>query len=163
MIISTGLSLTSLLLSLYAIIISRRNMLRTREIEFHKIKIELLMKVSDSRKILDNTRIEIGTQKAIFENEPQSVQLLLCCFNSLFFDYLQKIEFSINQSDILWNDISNWSVKKSIADLFHAQAVLYRNIKNDETVYESGIYCINEFKEKLKLAQEQFNLNTVPT
>jgi hypothetical protein len=45
--------------------------------------------------------------------------------------------------------------EKNFSDLFNAQVTLYERIKCDETVYDSWIYCVNVFKEKLKIAEEQ--------
>lgn len=153
--ISIAVSLISLICAFYAVVISKRSLSYTTENDFYKLKTELLMKVSDRGKILDNIRIEIGTQKAIFENEPQSVKILLQVYTSLFAGYLPNIEIKIKELDLMWNDISTWSTKKSFPELFHAQATLYKYIQDDETVYESGMYCVNEFKEKLRMARQE--------
>ena len=39
-----------------------------------------------------------------------------------------------------------------------ARAVLYRALKDDEAVQESGIYLVNRFKMKLELAKQQVRL-----
>ncbi len=41
-----------------------------------------------------------------------------------------------------------------------AKAVFYRSQKDDEVVYDSGMYMVNEFKMKLALAKEHIGIPT---
>ena len=124
--------------------------------ELKELKAEILMKLSDSRKILDDLRIEIGTQKAIFESEPQDVKHLLKNYTSLFTIALPTLESEIRKSDELRNEVLKWSLNnKSFSDLFNTHATIYECIKYHYTVSESWTYCLNEFKAKLKLTKEE--------
>ena len=124
------------------------------EKEFERLRAELLMQVADSRRLLDKTRIEIGTIKADFDAEPQPVQVLMRNYTNLFTDYLPKVEASIAQLDALWKEVSGWSKEKSHRELMDTKAVLYRSLKDDEVVYDSGIYMVNVFKAKLEMAKQ---------
>lgn len=124
------------------------------EKEFERLRADLLMQIADSRRLLDKTRIEIGTLKANFDAEPQPVQVLMTNYRNLFTDYLPKVEASIQQCDMLWKEVSSWSKEKSHRDLMDAKAVLYRSLKDDEVVYDSGIYMVNVFKAKLEAAKQ---------
>lgn len=130
------------------------------EKEFERIRADLLMQIADDRRLLDKTRIEIGTLKANFDAERQPVQVLMSNYTNLFTDYLPKIEASIQQLDMLWNEVTNWSIDKSHRELMSAKAVLYRSLKDDEVVYDSGIYMVNVFKAKLEAAK-QYTSNAV--
>ncbi len=124
------------------------------EKDFEKLRADLLMQIADSRRLLDKTRIEIGTLKANFDAEQQPVKVLMTNYTNLFTDYLPKVEASIQQCDMLWKEVSGWSKNKSHRELMDAKAVLYRSLKDDEVVYDSGLYCVNLFKAKLEMAKQ---------
>ena len=124
------------------------------EKEFERLRADLLMQIADSRRLLDKTRIEIGTLKANFDVEPQPVQVLMTNYTNLFTDYLPKVEASIQQCDMLWKEVANWSREKSHRELMDAKAVLYRSLKDDEVVYDSGIYAVNVSTAKLDAAKQ---------
>lgn len=123
--------------------------------EFERGRTELLNQISDSRAMLDKTRIEIGTLQANFQVEPPAVQNLMANFIGLFSQFLPKIEQAVRQCDELWTDVSGWSSDKGHSDLMQARAVLYRCLKDDEAVQESGLYLVNRFKMHLELAKQQ--------
>ena len=75
-------------------------------------------------------------------------------YTNLFTEYLPKVEGSIRQLDSLWQDVAGWSSEKTHKELMDAKAVLYRSLKDDEVVYDSGTYMVNEFKTKLEMAKE---------
>lgn len=127
---------------------------KSDEKEFEMLRSELLMQITDNRKILDKTRIEIGTIQADFDAQPQPVQVMMSNYIDLFTSYLPKVEASIQELDELWQDISSWSKEKEHKELMEARAVFYRCQKNDEVVYDSGMYMVNEFKTKLEMAKE---------
>jgi hypothetical protein len=161
-IVALGLSIGSLIVTIWATRISRRSLEhaigvqeRTEEKEFERLRTELLNQISDSRAILDKTRIEIGTLQANFQAEPQPIQVRMANYTSLFTEYLPKVSMSIQQLDALWADVLGWSKEKGHRELMEARAVLYRSIKDDETVQDSGIYMVNVFKAKLELAKQQ--------
>jgi hypothetical protein len=133
---------------------------RSDQREFERIRTELMNQISDSRSILDKTRIEIGTLQANFQAEPPSIQTVMRNYVSLFIEYLPNIERAIQQWDELWNDVSGWSEGKNHVELMQARAVLYRSLKDDEVVQESAVYMIGVFKEKLELARQQSRENT---
>jgi hypothetical protein len=123
--------------------------------EFERSRADLLNQVSDSRAILDKTRIEIGTLRADFQVEPQTVQAAMANYTTLFSDYLPKIEETIRQCDQLWESISAWGADKGYADLMQARAALYRSLKDDELAKESGIYLVGTFRTKLESARKK--------
>lgn len=124
------------------------------EKEFERLRAELLMQIADSRKLLDKTRIEIGTLKADFDAEPQPIQVIMKNYTNLFADYQPKVESAIGQLDMLWKEVSSWPKEKSHHELMDTKAVLYRSLKDDEVVYDSGIYMVNVFKAKLEIARQ---------
>ncbi len=128
---------------------------RIEEKEFERFRAELLMQIADNRRILDRTRIEIGTIKANFDAEPQPVQVLMRNYTKLFTEYLPNVEASIQQLDALWERVSGWSSDKSHKELMDAKAILYRSLKDDEVVYDSGIYMVNEFKARLEMVKDR--------
>ena len=128
---------------------------RSEEKEFERLRTELLNQISDSRAVLDKTRIEIGTLQANFQAEPRQVQGLMANYTSLFTEYLPKVHMSIQQLDALWTEVSGWGKEKGHRELMEARAVLYRSLKDDEVVQDSGIYLANVFKAKLELAKQQ--------
>lgn len=155
------ISLGSFGVTIWATRISKRSLDHTIDIqvsmeqkEFDRLRTDLLMQIADSRRILDKTRIEIGTIKANFDTEPQPVQVIMSSYTNLFTHYLPKVEEAIEQLDVLWQDVSGWSSEKTHKELMDAKAVLYRSLKDDEVVYDSGIYMVNEFKIKLEIAKE---------
>ena len=123
------------------------------EREFERLRAELLMQVADSRRLLDKTRIEIGTIKADFDVELQSVKALMGKYTNLFTEYLPKVEAAITQLDALWIEVAGWSKEKTPRELMDTKAILYRSLKDDEVVYDSGICLVNMFKAKLEMAK----------
>jgi hypothetical protein len=155
-------SLGSLSVTIWATRLSKRSLNHAKEIqekaeekEFERMRVELLMQIADDRRLLDKTRIKIGTLKVDFDAEPQPIQVIMRNYTSLFTNYLPRVESSINQLDILWKEVSGWSNEKSYRELMDAKAVLYRSLKDDEVVYDSGIYMVNEFKAQLEVARQR--------
>lgn len=151
--------------TLWASILSKRSLNHAiaiqekgEEKEFQRLRTELLMQIADSRMVLDKTRIEVGTLKADFDAEPQAVQQMMRNYINLFTDYLPRVEFSIQQLDILWKDVSAWPKDKSHHELMDAKAVLYRSIKDDEVVYDSAMFMVSEFRAQLSVARQQILL-----
>jgi hypothetical protein len=160
-VVAVLVSLGSLGVTIWATRLSKKSLNHAIEIqvageekEFERIRADLLMQIADSRRLLDKTRIEIGTLKANFDAEPQPVQVLMTNYTNLFTDYLPKVEASIQQCDMLWKEVANWSQEKSLRELMDAKAVLYRSLKDDEVVYDSGIYAVNVFRAKLDAAKQ---------
>lgn len=155
-------SIASLSVTLWATRLSNKSLNHAIEIqkkneekEFERLRTELLMQIADSRRLMDKTRIEIGTLKADFDAEPQPIKMIMKNYTNLFTDYFPRVEASVNQLDILWKDVSGWSKKKSYRELMDAKAVLYRSLKDDEVVYDVAIYLINVFKAQLEVARQK--------
>jgi hypothetical protein len=155
-------SIGSLSVTLWATRLSNRSLNHAIKIqekgeekEFERLRVELLMQIADDRRLLDKTRIEIGTLKADFDAEPQPIQVMMRNYTNLFTVYLPKIEASIKQIDMLWKDVSDWSKEKNHRELMDAKAVLYKSLKDDEVVYDAGIYMVNEFKAQLEVARQR--------
>lgn len=151
----------SVVVTIWATRISKKSLqhaidvqVRIDQKEFERLRSELLNQISDSRSILNKTRIEIGTLQANFQAEPSIVQDRMRKYISLFTDYLPKIEKSIQQCDQQWNEVSNWSMEETNSKLMQAKAIFYRCLKDDEVVQESGLYAVNVFKTKLELAKQ---------
>ena len=151
------ISIGSLGVTLWATKLSKKSLnhaidiqVKGEEKEFERLRAELLMQIADSRRLLDKTRIEIGTLKADFDAEKQPVKVIMGSYTNLFTEYLPKVEASIQQLDMLWKEISGWSKEKSHRELMDTKAVLYRSLKDDEVVYDSGVYMVNVFKARLE-------------
>jgi hypothetical protein len=164
--IALVVAIGSFFVTVWATTISKRSLqhamdvqVRSDQKEFERVRAELLNQLSDSRAVLDKTRIEIGTLQATFQAEPSAVQGLMRNYLQLFTDYLPKVEQAIHQCDDLWKDVSGWSNETSHAELMQARAVLYRSLKDDEVVQASGVYAVNVFRTKLELAKQQLSLS----
>ena len=151
------ISIGSLSVTVWATKLSKKSLnhaidiqVKGEEKEFERLRAELLMQIADSRRLLDKTRIEIGTLKADFDAEKQPVKVIMGSYTNLFTEYLPKVEASIQQLDMLWKEISGWSKEKSHRELMDTKAVLYRSLKDDEVVYDSGVYMVNVFKARLE-------------
>lgn len=127
---------------------------KSDEREFERIRSELLMQVADRQRLLDKTRIEIGTIKAVFDSESQPVQVLLKNYTNLFTEYLPRVEATIAQLDEVWREVAGWSIERDHRELMDAKATLYRSLKDDEVVHDSGMYMLNVFKTKMDMARE---------
>lgn len=172
--LSTGLSIVALIVSVgslgvtvWATRLSKKSLNHAIDVqekgeekEFERLRAELLMQIADSRRLLDKTRIEIGTIKADFDAEKQPVKVIMASYTNLFTEYLPKVEASIQQLDTLWKEISNWSKEKSHRELMDARAVLYRRLKDDEVVYDSGIYMVNVFKARMEAVKRDVAYST---
>jgi len=123
--------------------------------EFDRIRAELLNQISDSRAVLERTRLEIGTLQANFRAEPPAVQSLMANYTGLFSEYLPSVERAITRCDQLWREVSEWGRSKSHTELMEARAVLYRSLQDDRSAQESGTYLVNEFTTKLELARRR--------
>ena len=161
-IVALIISIGSLAVTLWATRISKRSLDHAINVqersdlkEFERARADLLNQISDSRAILDKTRIEIGTLQANFQAEPVAVQALMANYTGLFSQYLPRVEQAIRQCDELWTDVSGWSTDKGHTDLMQARAVLYRSLMDDEIVQDPAIYMVNVFKVKLELAKQQ--------
>jgi hypothetical protein len=157
----------SLCVTLWATRISKKSLNHATELqekneekEFERMRADLLMQIVDNRGLMDKTRIEIGTLKADFDAEPKPVRMMMRNNTKLFTDYLPRVEASIQQLDMRWQDVSGWSKEKSHRELMDAKANLYRSLKDDEVVYDSGIYCIKEFRAQLEVARQRNLPNT---
>lgn len=124
------------------------------EKEFERVRGEILMQIADNRRLLDKTRIEIGTLEANFEIEKQPVKVIMGKYTNLFSEYLPTIVEGIEQLDNEWEDVSSWTNETDHRTLIETKSRLYRALKDFEVAYDSGMYMINEFNEKLKLANE---------
>ena len=165
-IVALVVSIGSLVVTAWATQLSKRSLHhaidvqgRSDQREFERVRSELLNQISDSRSVLDKTRIEIRTLQANFQAEPPAVQAPMASYVVLFTKYLPDIEQAIRQCDELWNDVSSWSEEKSHAELMQARATLYRCLKDDEIAQESGVYLVNVFKTKLELTKQQLLLS----
>jgi hypothetical protein len=160
-IVALLVSIGSLAITVWATKLSKKSLdhaidvqAKGEEKEFERLRTELLMQIANSRRLLDMTRIEIGTIKANFDAEPQPVQVIMKNHTNLFTDYLPNVEASIRQLDMLWKEISSWTKEKAHRELMDTKAILYRSLKDDEVVYESGIYMINVFKAKWEITRQ---------
>jgi hypothetical protein len=165
---STTISLGALLVSvgsvaitLWATRLSNRSLNHAIEIqekgeqkEFERLRTDLLIQIVDDRRLLEKIRIEIGTLKADFDGEPQPIRMIMSNYINLFTEYLPRVETSIKQLDMLYNDVSGWSKEKSHRELMDAKAVLYRSLKDDEVVHDCGIYLVSVFKAQLEVARQ---------
>ncbi len=155
-------SVGSLSITIWATKLSNRSLSHAIEIqekgeekEFERLRIDLLMQIADDRRLLEKTRIEIGTLKAEFDAESQPTKKIMRNYINLFNEYLPRVEASIKQLDILYNDVSGWSKEKSHRELMDAKAVLYRSLKDDEVAHDCGTYLVSVFRAQLEVARQR--------
>lgn len=116
------------------------------ELQFHTIRAEILIQIADSRRQLDRTRIELGTLKAVYDAEPQPVQVLLARYNDdLFIGYLSRIEALIAQLDEYWSKVVAWTSDQPHAEMMATKALLHRTYLGDESACDSAEYCMAEY------------------
>jgi hypothetical protein len=162
--LALGISALGFVTSIWSAWVSHRSYSHSRlaheeekRLAFEKERSELLEIINSSRKILDKTRIEIGTLKAQFEAEPQEIQALMVNYTNLFTEYLPKVEGGVRQATALWDEVAEWSPETSIYAMVMHQARFRALIHDDQTAHESALYCIGVFKEKLELAKKVVN------
>lgn len=123
--------------------------------EHERAKADLLCQITDSRAILEDVRLEIGTEKAEFGAQPKIVRDRLRSYeSSLFNEYYGRLQEAVRQLDVLWDDVATWTHEKPYEDLVHARAVLYRCRTDNETARSSGMYMLAEYRERLEQARE---------
>lgn len=148
--VGIGIAFWANRISVRALKLAEASNATTAEQQFDRIRAELLMQIADSRKQLERTRIEIGALKAGYAAEPQGVQRLMSEYNeSLFGDYLSRIEASIRQLDHLWGEVATWTADKPHAELMAVKALLYRTHQDDETACNAATVMMAEYRASL--------------
>ena len=160
-VIAAIISIGSLSIAFWATRLSKKSLehsidiqQRSEKKEFENSKAELLMQISDNRRVLDKTRIEIGTLKAHFDVESQRVKAIMTNYTALFDSHLPQIEKLIQVLDARWKDVSEWTQEKSHKDLMEEKALLYSDLKDNEVIYESGDYLVRKFKNRLEMVKK---------
>jgi hypothetical protein len=160
--IALVISICGFLVSIWSAVISHKALNHNRnsyeeqqKIAFERERSQLLEIFNDSRKLLDQTRIEIGALKAQFDAEPETVKALLVNYTNLFSEYLPTIERGLLQNSLLWDEVAGWKESTGIQALVHHQAKFKALVHNDQVAHDQGLYCVNVFKAKLKLAKEK--------
>ena len=158
---ATIIALLAVVVSIWSAIVShkalnhaKKSHITQQKIDFERERFNLLEVFNDSRKLLDKTRIEIGTLKAQFNNEPDSVKALLVNYTSLFTEYLPTIEKGLRQANALWDEVANWDESEGIHALIRNKAHFRALVHGDQVAHDQGLYCVAVFKEKLDLARK---------
>lgn len=157
---SVGIAALALLVSILSLIISKRSFDRTgrvhdqqqRDTSAQK-KRELLVLMSDCRAELNNTRVNIGALKVVFESEPEAVRALLVNYVGLFDQYLPMIEKALVSVDNDRQAVSDWNEDISVVDLERQFARIYDDLKSFEFASSQADKMIATFSEKLELAR----------
>lgn len=153
-ILSLGASLWSALISYRGLLHTFESAKRDERVRFLRQRAALLDAINTRRSILDRTRVEIGTIKAIFDAEPHSVKLLLANYSSLFSDYLSTVEREVQQTTARWDEVASWTTGIGIDALIDEEA-RFRSIHHDaQMARDNAQYMVVEFKEKLALARK---------
>lgn len=158
--LALGISVLGFGTSIWSVWVSHRSYGHSRlvheeekRLSFEKERSELLEIINTSKNILDKTRIDIGTLKAKFEDEPPEVKSMMNNYTNLFTEFLPQIEGGVRQATSLWDEVAEWSPETGIYALVMHQARFRALIHNDQTAHESALYCIGVFKEKLGIAK----------
>jgi hypothetical protein len=159
-VIALGVSVLSFVTSAWSSWVSHRGLTHARQAyeqgrheSFEKQRSSLLEVINTSRSTLDRTRIEIGTLKAIFDAEPQTVQTMLSNYTALFAEYLPRVEAGVRQAASLWDEVADWNESTGISALVHHEARYRALLHEDQMAHEHALYLIAVFKEKLDEAR----------
>jgi hypothetical protein len=150
----------ALVVSILSLVISKRSFERSGEVYEQgrrdaaaQRKRELLVLMSDCRSSLNSTRVNIGALTAIFDAEPQAVQVLLVNYVGLFDGYLPSVERALESLDVDRKAVADWAGAISLADLEHQYARIYDDLKTFQFVDAQASSLIATFNEKLALAR----------
>lgn len=165
---STWIAIIALMVSVFGFVtsvwsawVSHRGLAHTRDAyeqdrreSFERQRAVLLEVINTSRGTLDRTRVDIGTLKAIFDAEPEPVRALLSNYQSLFTEYLPRVQGGVNQAGALWDEVAEWDPRTGMSALIHHEARYRALLHDDQMVRDHALYMINVFKEKLQLARD---------
>jgi hypothetical protein len=149
----------ALVVSILSLVISKRSFERSGQVyeqarrdAVAQRKRELLVLMSDCRSSLNSTRVDIGALKAVFDAEPQAVQVLLVNYVGLFDGYLPSVAGALESLEVHSKAVANWAGAISLADLEHQYARIYDDLKTFQFAGAQATSLIATFKEKLALA-----------
>ncbi len=149
-----GVSLISLHLSKRSLENSKTVTDASQAFRVAEAKSELLTILSESRSVLNRTRIDIGALKAIYDNEKQPVQILMQNYISLFTEYLPTVETALKQVEADWISVQSWTDEIGISDILRRKSDCQSDLKDHENCYEQAVYLIEEFRTVLARARQ---------
>jgi hypothetical protein len=151
--IISGLSLAAALWSAWAshraLAHTRAASDRDRRAAFELERATLLEIINTSRAALARACVEIGVVKAIFDVEPQPVQVLLSQYRLLFSDYLPKLEGGVRQAAALWDEVTAWDSSLSTSAWIQHQARSRALLHEHDMLRGHAMFMVNELRTKL--------------
>ena len=137
--------------------LSQSTQAQTNEMEIDIEKNELLKLISNNKKLLNKSSIELGVLKADFEAETQPVRMIMREQALIFTRTLPIINYSLDNLEKLRLKIQNWNGTLSHKDVMRYKSELYEQMKDHELNEEITTSQIKTFKEKLLQAREYAN------
>jgi hypothetical protein len=158
-VLAVAVSGLSLLAAMWAAWVSHRTLKHAetihaddQRITFEREQSQLLEDVNTSRRLLDRTRIKIGTLKVRFDAAPQPVKVMLSNYTNLFTDYFPRVEEGVRQCNALWDEIAAWDQGTGIHALVRHQSKFRALVNDDEFAHDQGLFLVGVFEEKMNRA-----------
>lgn len=160
-VVALFVSLGSVTISLWSTFISKHSLehsliaqRRADDEDFEKLRLEVLIQVADNTEIMRQYLIKVNGLKIKYDSEPLAVQALMKNYTNLFTDYLPRVVFALKTLDSEWENVSSYSEKNDYKRLMNEKANLYLAWKSNEAVKTSVQSMIDEFDQKLKMAEK---------
>jgi hypothetical protein len=145
----------SFLAAMWAAWVSHRTLVHAKEtheeeqvLAFERERSELLSVISQSRTLLEQTRIRIGTLKARFDAAPQPAQTILQNYTNLFTEYLPRVEAGVRQCNASWSEVASWGETTGVQALLRHQARMRAAVHDDQIAHDQGVFLVDTFEEK---------------
>lgn len=160
-IIALLISLGGVGISLWATLISKHSLDHALQVQqrqddedFEKLRMEVLMQISDTTEIMRQYSIQLNIAKMKYDNEPEPVKKLMKNYADLLFtQYLTSVGVTMQRLDNERKTVLSYSQKNDYKKLMGEKAQLYQGLKANEAVRSSVQNVINEFNVKLKMAE----------
>ena len=159
--IALFVSIGSAVISLWSTFISKHSLEHTLmaqhradDEDFEKLRLEVLTQIADNIEIMREYLIKVNSLKIKYDSEPSAVQALMKNYTNLFTDYLPRVVFALKTLDSEWKNVSSYSEKSDYKKLMNEKANLYLARKANEAVKASVQSMIDEFDQKLKMAEK---------
>lgn len=123
-----------------------------RRIAFERERSNLLEIINTSRSLLDKTRIRIGTLKANFEASPEYLRVHMQPYTSLFTDYYPRIEQSVRQAGMLWDEVAEWDLDTGVHGLVRHKAKFCALLHEDQVAHDQGLFLVGIFEQEFERA-----------
>ena len=161
-IIALLISIGSVAISLWSTFISKNSFEHTLKAQsraddedFEKLRLQVLMQVADNTEVMRQYLIKVNGLKIRYDNDPPAVKELLRNYTAIFTDYLPRVVFALQNLDKEWKNVSAYSGKDDYKKLMNEKANLYLAWKANEAIKASAQYMIEDFTQKLDMAEKQ--------